>query len=79
MGLDNPLVLSFTPFATDDDSIERAIFAQVELLVDVIKIGLKFTPVGVVGAPIPIFVNLWDGKLVDRDGTIDASSWIAVL
>lgn len=54
-------------FRSNDHGLERHIFGQVENFVGVIKIGLQFFPIGIVSAPVPVFVDLWDRKFVDGD------------
>ena len=66
-----PLALLRVEFGAGDDGLEGRVLAQVELLVDVVEVGLKLVPIWVVGRPVPVFVDFWNGELVNWYRRVD--------
>ncbi len=76
--LDGPFSIILVEFAGGNDGLKGRVFAEIADFVDVVKISLKFAPVGVVGSEGPCVVHFWNVELVDRGFAVDSSSRITV-
>lgn len=64
------------PVSTADARIEAAVFAQIELLIEVIKVLTKLLEVRVLAGEVPRAPNLREGEAIERDLAVDSSARI---
>jgi len=84
--LRNPSIFSLNmpfPFLSielraNDDRFKRALFAEIQHLITMVKVGAELLVVWVVGRPIPVFVYFRPTEFVLWDFRVDACAGVAV-
>ena len=77
--LNVPFALVGVEFRSSNDSFKRSILLEVKDLIAMVEIGLEFSPVGIIGRPMPVFVNLWNSEFVNGNRTVDSCTGIDIL
>ena len=71
-----PLARVLVELGTNHNRLEGAVLTQVQDLVNVVEVLLKFLVVGIVCAPGRVLPDLGNRKLVDWDFRVHAGTWI---